>query len=616
MERGQSGWKTYKTTIELDNKFEEDRMPITPHARCHNKNGDRTWFYSIPSVEACGKKCIAKGWCNKFSYNPKSKACVYNAPSDCKLEYSKWGWNTYTTSQLPPDTRIQELCVFPGDNKITWTKSVGYSCPSDMASCLNKNTPYTQVKDAWKKCVELSPECAYIMKHPNGKYYLRRATDTKNSGAQVVKLPCGYNVYESNKRCSNYQLDDGTWTRQWKTAVNPQECADKCIAAGSCNKFSFKDGVCLFNAPHKCNVESGYYATGWKTYKTRQVVQDKKSNRRLNDYRLPFSKEAFDRIKDIRFFWVHDMTHEMGCEMCRLYNPAASDISAYKACTQLCNYNFDEEKYYPEPIPARTLGDEDYMSGARTSILKIYSTPCKGHSSNIDGNQLLEKTLGLCTAGYSVSNYDKIPGYNIEGTTKCNEFSTKAAIEKACNEDVGCIGYTYYYGSPWCLKKKSDNLKLYVESNHDYYRKITNKQKVEQRPHHVAEDSERRELSEDEILSVEEFAAHMLQPHRKRPDFDDHVIDYEALGLTLPEEAHQEEVPQEEGLEEGLEEESKEKTVGVSLPQEVGSTFPSKTFMLDFLVLVQFFYTKFIKVNKRILQPIIYLKKLKFELNN
>jgi len=54
----------------------------------------------------------------------------------------------------------------------------------------------------------------------------------------------------------------------------------------------------------------------------------------------------------------------------------------------------------------------------------------------------------------------------------CGRFSSHWDLKMACSHDPNCIGYTFYNGGPWCLKKQSST-RMTSRSDHTFYRKKT-----------------------------------------------------------------------------------------------------------------------------------------------
>ena len=68
----------------------------------------------------------------------------------------------------------------------------GKDCWTNVDGCINSDTPYTDLTEAWEQCGKISG-CGFVMRLWDTKYYLRRLTDTNGKGVGVwgyIFKPC------------------------------------------------------------------------------------------------------------------------------------------------------------------------------------------------------------------------------------------------------------------------------------------------------------------------------------------------------------------------------------------------------------------------------------------
>ena len=73
----------------------------------------------------------------------------------------------------------------------------GKDCSSNVDGCINSDTPYTDLTEAWDQCGKISG-CGFVMRSWedyswNNKYYLRRLSDTTRKSVGVwgyIFKPC------------------------------------------------------------------------------------------------------------------------------------------------------------------------------------------------------------------------------------------------------------------------------------------------------------------------------------------------------------------------------------------------------------------------------------------
>ena len=71
---------------------------------------------------------------------------------------------------------MEQACAAPAE-----ALTVNFKNCKNRGSCLNGNKGYTRFGEAWSVC-KVTTDCAFIMKFTNGKYYLRRSSDTDDPG--------------------------------------------------------------------------------------------------------------------------------------------------------------------------------------------------------------------------------------------------------------------------------------------------------------------------------------------------------------------------------------------------------------------------------------------------
>jgi len=93
----------------------------------------------------------------------------------------------------PEPTACEAEWVFPGKG-----------CPP-VGTCLNGNTPYSTLEEAWAQCEQVS-ECGNILHWTNGNYYLRRDTDPAwTAGHTLSHCPGFSSVPETRPECGSEQ---------------------------------------------------------------------------------------------------------------------------------------------------------------------------------------------------------------------------------------------------------------------------------------------------------------------------------------------------------------------------------------------------------------------------
>ena len=82
---------------------------------------------------------------------------------------------------------MSDSCGPPKNDADPRVVSYGKHC---RGSCINGNIGYTSLSKAWKKCFKV-PDCGFIMRYSNGRYYLRRNSDRNASGFKGYLVTCG-----------------------------------------------------------------------------------------------------------------------------------------------------------------------------------------------------------------------------------------------------------------------------------------------------------------------------------------------------------------------------------------------------------------------------------------
>ena len=69
--------------------------------------------------------------------------------------------------------------------------SYGKNCPNNF-NCINGNYGYSHLLAAWNRCRQI-PDCGFIMRYGDNKYYLRRISDPNKNGLEgyIFPINCG-----------------------------------------------------------------------------------------------------------------------------------------------------------------------------------------------------------------------------------------------------------------------------------------------------------------------------------------------------------------------------------------------------------------------------------------
>jgi len=95
---------------------------------------------------------------------------------------------------------IHQACSPPESPDV----QTGKACP--VGNCLNKNTPYDTLYEAWQAC-SVVYECGHVMLWTNGKYFLRRLSDPTSSLGKLYTYECSAKSYND----AHYHVEIEGW---------------------------------------------------------------------------------------------------------------------------------------------------------------------------------------------------------------------------------------------------------------------------------------------------------------------------------------------------------------------------------------------------------------------